>query len=453
MRRLAILCVCFVLLPALVHADLSVRECIKGPAQGFRWELPGNSLWQTVLTLQFNNVTASDIIAQAAITYHEGPGQSGVKVEYQLVLDGTSSFTMQHRPHTGYPTAKMLRASFPNIAAGQHTLQLRARSTSSFSAYFAQAWLAPVLLESTEVESSGAATASLTTPTSDTWTTLVSTTVNPGSGKAVVLGAYSAVTAGPSNQLIEYRILRGSTPIGSFFDSVSSFLPTGQHFATLDRTPGTSPITYSLQAKTVGGATTFSTRRLFSQTIPGNLTVYEGSATNVSIPADAAWHTLVSSPPGVLAAASFGTYGTRGFGFATVTYNGSYNNEALLQFDFMYNPPWEIGVRPVHGTGGKTVMEGLISDWEKLGFLAGSTYSVQLKALGQCPSGSSLSAKSARFHIVVLPDNDGFVTPAVCESNHPELNCCAAHAPRCTIYTCTPGLGSVPGPGTDCPIP
>ncbi|MFL6197981.1 MAG: hypothetical protein ACJ76J_02285 [Thermoanaerobaculia bacterium] len=453
MRRLMLTCVCFVLFPALAGADLSVRECIKGPASGYRWELPGNSLWQTVLTLQFNNLTASDIIAQAAITYHEGPGQTGVKVEYQLVLDGVASFTMQHRPHTGYPTAKMLRASFPDVGMGQHTLVLRARSTSSFSAYFAQAWLAPVLLESAEGGSSGIATASLTTPTSDTWTTLVSTMLTPASGKAVVLGAYSTVSAGPTNQLIEYRIQRGSTTIGTFYDSVSSYLPTGQNFAMLDRTPGTAPVTYSLQAKTAGGATTFAARRLFTQTMPGNLTVYEGVATNVSIPADAAWHTLVSSPPGILSSSSYGTYGTRGFGFATVTYNGGYNSEALLQFDFMYNPPWEIGVRPVHGTGGKTVMEGLISDWEKLGFLAGQSYSVQLKAIGQCSSGSNLTAKSARFHIVVLPDNDGFVTPAVCASNHPELNCCEAHAPRCTIYTCTPGLGSVPGPGTDCPIP
>lgn len=93
MRRLPVLLVCLLLVPAMAHADLSIRECIKGPSSG-RWELPGDSVWRTVLTVQFNNVLSSDIVAQAAITYHEGPGQSGVKVEYQLVLDGTASFTI-----------------------------------------------------------------------------------------------------------------------------------------------------------------------------------------------------------------------------------------------------------------------------------------------------------------------------------------------------------------------
>ncbi len=414
---------------------------------------PGDSVWRTVLTLEFNNVLSSDIVTQAAITYHEGPGQAGVKVEYQLVLDGVASFTMQHRPQTGFPTAKMLRASFPDIAGGPHTLELRARSTSIFSAYFAQAWLAPILVESAETSSSGAETTPVTAPSNGTWTTLVTTTANPASGKAVILGAYSAVSAGPLNQLIEYRILRGATSIGTFFDSAGASLPTGQHFALLDRTPGASPVTYTLQARTTGGATTFSTRRLFSQTIPGNLTVYEGTATNVSVPANVTWQTLVSSPSVTLSPASHGTYGTRGFGFAAVTYNGGYNSEALLRFDFNADKLWEVGVRPVHGTGGKTVMEGLISDWEKLGFVAGNNYSVQLNVFGQCSSTSNLSARRAQFQIVVIPDEDGFVTPAACASN-PAIHCCAAHPSRCSIYTCTPGeLQAVSGPGTDCPTP
>lgn len=163
-------------IPAVAHADLSVRECIKSPTGG-RWVLPGDSAWHTVSTLQFNNVLDSDIVAQAAITYHEGPSQLGAKVDYQLVLDGVASFTMQHRPHTGFPHSKMLRASFPNIGAGTHTLDLRARNSSTYSAYFAQAWLSPLLVESAEVGSSGAASTALTTPSTNTWTTLVTTTV------------------------------------------------------------------------------------------------------------------------------------------------------------------------------------------------------------------------------------------------------------------------------------
>src|SRR5436305_11806265 len=83
------------------YADLSVRECIKS-ASGGRWELVGDSQWHTMLTLGFNNVSISDIVAQAAIVYTEGPAQTGAKVDYQSYLDGLPSFVMQHPPHTGY---------------------------------------------------------------------------------------------------------------------------------------------------------------------------------------------------------------------------------------------------------------------------------------------------------------------------------------------------------------
>lgn len=446
-----ILTTCFLFLfSQAVHADLSVRECIKNSTGG-RWELPGDNAWHTVLTLEFNNQTVSDIVAQATVVYHEGPGQTGARVDYQLVLDGSTSFIMQHRPHTGYPTAKILRAVFPDVGADEHILEIRARNRSTFSAYFSLAWLGPLLVEGSELTSTGSQTTSITTPSTNTWTTLVSTSITPAAGKAIILGAYSAVSAGPLNQPIEYRILRNNTTtVGTFFDSVSSHLPSGQSFAVLDRSPGTGAITYTLQARTIGGATTFSSRQFLAQTVPGNLTVYEGTASNLTFPADANWHVIASSGPTVLSPASTGSQGTRGFGFATVTYNGAYNNEALLRFNFIANQPWEVGVVHVHGTGGKTVMEGLMSDWERLGFTSGNSYSVELVGFGQCPSASSLSVKSARFQILVLPDNEGLVTPAACV-NVPST--CCANAPSCTVYTCTPGLNVVSGPGTDCPIP
>lgn len=134
-----------------------------------------------------------------------------------------------------------------------------------------------------------------------------------------------------------------------------------------------------------------------------------------------------------------------------MTYNGAYNSEGLLRFNFIASQSWEVGVRYAHGTGGKTVLEGLISDWERMGFQAGTGYSVQLNGVGNCTSASSLSAKSAQFQIIVLPDNDGFVTPAVCAS-HPTL--CCSNFPSCSVYTCSAGtLNTVTAPGTNCPLP
>ena len=450
MRRTFLVVAILTLLARVSMADLSVRECIKGAPDAERWELAGDGVWRTMLTLGFNNVVTSDIVAQAAVVYTEGPGQTGVKVEYEIVLDGTPSFVMQHRPNTGFPTAKMLRASFANVVAGQHLLEIRARNRSSFSAYFTRVWLGPLLVDGAEVTSTGSQSTAITTPTTNTWTTLVTTSITPGTGKAIILGAYSTVSAGPANQLIEYRILQGSTVVGSFSDGVSSYLPSGQHFAVLDRSPGTGTLTYSLPARTIGGAPTFVARQLFAQTIPGNLSVFEGSAANFSYPADAAWHNIASSGPTLLSSASVGTYGSRGFGFASVTYNGAYNSEALLQFNFIASKPWEVGVVYVHGTSGKTVMEGLISDWERLGFPTG-TYSAELDGIGLCTSASSLGVKSARFQLIALPDNDGFVTPDVC-ATHPGT--CCSDFPSCTLYTCT--VGSLPGvstPSTDCPLP
>src|SRR4051812_21613985 len=196
MQKWVIGAVTFFLLAVPATADLSVRECIIGPPSG-RWEVPGDSVWRTAATLAFSNAFSSDIVAQGAATYAEGPGQMGVRMEFQLVLDGVASFTMQHRPHTGFPTSKMLRASFPGISAGQHTLELKVRSTSGFSGYLAQAWITPVLVESTESTSSGVGTGTITTPTTSTWTTLVTTTVSPPSGQSVMLGGYSTISQGP----------------------------------------------------------------------------------------------------------------------------------------------------------------------------------------------------------------------------------------------------------------
>jgi hypothetical protein len=132
-------------------------------------------------------------------------------------------------------------------------------------------------------------------------------------------------------------------------------------------------------------------------------------------------------------------------------FSSAYNNEALLRFNFIAEQTWEVGVVHVHGTGGKTVMEGLISDWETLGFISGHSYTVQLNAVGQCSSASGLSVKSARFQVVVLPDNDGFAAPYTCPPN-PQV--CCSNFPNCTLYTCSAGtLTEVSAPGTDCPIP
>lgn len=138
-----------------------------------------------------------------------------------------------------------------------------------------------------------------------------------------------------------------------------------------------------------------------------------------------------------------------------MTYNGAFNNEALLQFDLeSLNVGWvfEIGVRFVHVSNTGQELEALPSDWEQLGLQASHQYRMHLKARGLCTTSQKMTFSRVQFQVMVTPDNNGFVNPGTCEQA--PWACCAQFPSQCTVYTCDASgeLALVSVPGLNCPF-
>lgn len=437
----------------IAHADVTVRECIKFPtgvAQA--WYLPPSSGWKHLGYLTFNHLTSSDYVVTALVGLHEG-NVAGTEVEYQITLDGAPHGWYVRRVPAGYPTSQVIRSVIANVSAGQHVLGLRARNLSTTQGVkYEMFWLTPLLVNGTETTK----LTSTTTATSvgSAWTTVLQATPNVAAGKMAYLAAYLEHSSGTPNQYLEYRLLRSSVEISRWEDSVSDILRDGIHFSYIDKTPGTGAVSYELQTRNMAGAsTTFGARSLDIQMIP-QLTVFEASGTNFSVPGNGSWYDLVNTGWVSVSPASIGTYGSDGAGFAHFTYNGSFNNEALLQLTLeSWNIGWsfEVGVRFVHGSSTGRELEALPSDWEQLGLKTTDQYRMTLQARGLCNT-TNLNFSRAHFQVLAVPDSAGFVNPGTC-SSVPSV-CCSQFPSQCTVYTCEPSgeLSQVSASGINCPL-
>jgi len=434
-------------------ADVTVRECIKfptGTAQA--WSLPASSGWKHLGYLTFNHLTASDYVVTALVGLHEG-NVSGTEVEYQITLDGSPHGWYVRRVPAGYPTSQVIRSVIPNVSAGQHVLGLRARNLSTTQAVkYEMFWISPLLVQGSETSKLVSSTTA--TSVGSAWSTILQATPNIAAGKMAYLAAYIEHSSGTPNQYLEYRILRSSVEISRWEDSVSDILRDGVHFSYIDTSPGSGAISYELQARNmVGGSTTLGARSLDIQTLP-QLTVFEASGTNLSVPGNGNWYDLLSTSWQNVSSASIGSYGSDGSGFAHVTYNGTFNNEALLQLQLeSFNLGWsfEVGVRFVHGSTTGRELEALPSDWEQLGLNTSHQYRVKLQARGLCNT-TNLNFSRAHFQVLAVPDSTGFVNPGTC-SSVPSV-CCSRFPSQCTVYTCEASgeLSQVAASGINCPL-
>lgn len=437
-----------------VSADFTVRECIKFPSvAGHAWHLPPSSGWKDLGSLTFNNLATSDFVVTALVELSEG-NTPGTEVEYQIMLDGNPHGWFVRRVPAKYPTSQTIRSAISNVAAGTHTLGVRARNLSTTNgARFGMFWITPLLVPGTEITKFDQKSADVTAGSS--WVDLLQTTATVSTGKMVYVAAYLETSAGTPNHSVLYRILRGGVEIHRFEDSVPGVLRDGVHFAFIDKTPGSGSVTYKVQAQTVTGSSTlFRSRSLAIQSVP-QVTVYEGTATNVSVPSDGTWYTLANSPWLSPSASSIGGWGSDGAGFAHVTYNGSFNNEALLQLDLQslgLGWTFEVGVRFVHGSNTGKELEALPSDWEQLGLQASDQHRVTLKARGLCTTSQPMSFSKVHFQVMATPDDNAFVNPGTC-ANAPWA-CCSQHPSQCSVYTCQESgqLSLVSGAGLNCPF-
>jgi hypothetical protein len=443
-----------ILWSASANADFTVRECIKGPGvQGKAWHLPPSSGWKNVGHLTFNHLASSDYIVRVLFDLSEG-NTPGTEVEYQITLDGIPHGWYVRRVPAKYPTSQTIRSTIANVPAGQHTLGFRARNLSTTSGVrYGLFWISPLLVESTEAtEFAGQCTPAAV---SSSWVDVLQVSPTIPSGKMAHLDLYLETSAGTPSKNVLYRILRGGVEIERFQDSVPDVLRDGIHFAYVDKNPGSGTVNYRIQAQTIPSlTTTFGCRSVAVQSIP-QVTVFEALGSNVAVPSDGSWHDLAFSPWTFPSSSSLGSVASDGWGFAHVTYDGAFNNEALLQFDLeSLNGGWafEVGVRWLHGSNTARELEALPSDWEQLGLQSSHQYRVVLKARGLCTTSQNMNFSRLRFQVLAIPDDNGFVNPGTCADA--PWACCDRFPSQCTVYTCEASgeLSLVSIPGLNCPF-
>ena len=428
-------------------AETGVRECIAPSAPGgHAYRLDFGYSWKMIGTLEFNHQTTSDYIVTGVVFFPESNTPDN-RVEYQFTLDGVPHGWYTRRVPDNYPTSQTLRTVISDVPGGIHVLGIRARNLSSAPVYFSRFWLSPLLVESSETRAR--TSSSSTASAGSSWTTLLSKNSTVPSDRMAYVAAFTTVAGGTPSAPLEYRILRGSTEIAKFDDSVPEAFPDGVHLAFIDRFPGSGLNTYQLQARSPSGSTvTFSSRELDIQTLP-EYTVFEAGSTSKTIPNDDQWYTLSSTSWQQIAPISRGSNGTDGSGYGYFTHTGPLNAEAEARFqmEFLSNGSlWEIGWVSSHPTG-ETALRGHNSDWEQLGLSLSDHFKVRYQARGLCQGSPDLQISKNRFQIMVIPDNTPY-THAAC----PNSSCCDNHS-SCLAYTCSHSgqLALVGGiPSRDC---
>ena len=267
------------LLALPLRADFDARECIIQADQNGAWQVPGNTEYD-VATLKFNNLTASNFVVNAAAEMLDST--AGTSLLYTITLDGVSFGGFQRTVPAIFPAVHVIRAMIAAVPAGLHTITLHVKNQSAASVNFFLAWISPLLVEAVETQASRTTSGRATSGTA--WTQLAALTLSPPAGKMVYLGGYAAVASGTSGNELEYQYTRNGSVLAHYTDVAPAFLPDSHQTAVIDPTPDPTSNTYALQVRsTTGSTTTFGTVTLQAETLP-QVTLFDGSAENVTLP-------------------------------------------------------------------------------------------------------------------------------------------------------------------------
>jgi hypothetical protein len=430
--RIVAACVAVAFLSRLpAQADFDARECILQYDQNGTWVVPGNSEYD-IGTLKFNNLTSSNFVVNAAAEILDST--PGTELFYTVALDGIQYGGAKRMVPAVFPAAQVFRVFIPAVPAGLHTLALHVKNLSAAPVNFFLFWISPLLVESSESQQSRSVTGRATSGTA--WAQLAALTVSPQAGEMVYLDGYAEVAAGASGNELEYQFLRNGTILAHFTSAVPGSFPDSFESSVIDRTPDPTSDLYQFQVRsTTGSATSFGLSSLQSETLP-QVTLFDGSAQNVTIPSDATWHTIASSGYLPLMSSSVGSFGTSGHGMAFATANESYSAAGLMEFLMSLRQElsqFELGVLYAPGSAGVLSLEPAMSDWETFGLQANFSYKLDLQAAGNCAGSPARSFPEARFQVLALPDNLGIQADNTCSLAAGD--CCSQH-PSCIAFQC-----------------
>jgi hypothetical protein len=437
-KRVAVGAGCLVALTLCAQparGDFDARECILQANIDGLWSLPGNSEYDLGSTT-FNTITASNFVVNATVMFYDST--AGTSVLYTISLDGLQFGGAKRMVPAVFPAVHQFRVFIPNVAAGVHTLAVHAKNLSPSPVNYFLTWISPLLIDASETQQARSVSGRSTSGTA--WTQLGAFTISPPAGKMVYLDSYAEVAAGHSGDPLEYQLLRNGTQIAHFTSAVPAFFPDSFEASFFDVNPDPNSNLYQFQVRSSNGSpTTFGTSTLHTETLP-QVTLFDGSAANISIPADAVYHTIASSGWIPLMSSSLGPYGTSGHGAAVVTANESYQGSGLLQLMLRLRntpslPQVEVGICYAPGNAGTLNLLPDMSDWETLGLQANSFYKLDLQAVGNCTGSPARNFPEIRFQVLAVPDSAGVHADNNCKLS--DNDCCSQH-PACITYQCNP---------------
>ena len=285
-------------------AEVSVRECIGGPAtapppgQSWAYEIPPSAS-VNLLTMQFNLYDASDAVFDGQVFVPEDAGAPGKqRVRFNFLVDGSTSGRLTtpiqyyyRTPHTGRSTMSF-RAFYQGLGPGDHTATLQLVNNSTSVLTVSGAYIDSLFLNASEAAAGSYNPNSQTVGTS--YTTIGQMNVPTVSNRHLFVSSY--IRASAAGTLTFRYLVNGVQKEFKIADFAG--LDNGAMVEWLIQNAATGqPIT--LQAKSSTGSATVTVVEMSAQALP-QYSVLETVQDNVVSTSGPRWSPVpIASTPAV----------------------------------------------------------------------------------------------------------------------------------------------------------
>jgi hypothetical protein len=429
-RSLSFLVVCIACLALPAGAEVSIRECIQGAPEGSSYRLVAGAS-ADITSMGFNLYSTSDAVILVSIFHRDGTANAQT-IRYNAQIDGTNNgrlapaiqyFTRTTSVHQSYTT---FRVFFQGVAAGNHTLTIKAINLSNAEVELGGIYIATLFLDSGE---SGVYDQRIFAQSvGGTWTQLAAVTLPPDADKHYFVSTY---LRGSASSTVQFRYRVAGVVKQTYTVSFAGESSANLHLILTDASPGQ---VVELQGL---GTSTMTVAEMNAQTFP-KYSVLEASATDtVSVPyqhwaltpvlegADAFLNALTLSGPAAENPPNQRQVCSWGYGMSHMSMTDSSEAETHLYLLENGTPfPWDISVIGLSPTATSTYYPQQSDIGCGIGLFSDRQYRLRqdVRALaGPAP----LVVGPRRLQIMFMP-------APVDAANH---TCTSSHAPWCS-YVC-----------------
>lgn len=422
-------------------------DCVETTPMNQGWNLPADGVNHPLLMNKVTAESMSDVVLTAAVTL-ERTSTPGTRVVYVWEVDGVQRAPwMMRRIPQQLPASQTFQTVVPSVSAGVHEFRLLARHLESP----AQLVRYGVMLMTPQfVDDLGNETVFLDSDPAETvdfgatWTTLKSLSIAVESDEMLEVGASFRVSAGSPGNPLEYRLRVGGDVAFTWTEDTPTLLPDGVHLSRFVQGPRSGVQVVEIQARSPSGVSTQARNRyLFAQTMPQYHLLEATACDAPDIPADGAYHALLSTPFSLISEISRGDQiGSHyrsfvgGEAFIGVPAQSARTHRYRLQMVIEDGPPldFDLGQRLGRSSASSDLFSNVLSGGcGGCGWSGDSRHRAELWAQSTCATpGAQLAFSCASFQLIMVPSR-WFFPSTGCTGYY---ECCEVAA-NCT-YECEP---------------